>query len=276
MQSTTQRKLRELIYSVDNYNQKNSLKKIMENNDDNKLYIHTISLYNPPEPINIYTSLLCTFKIFGTNSNYDHINDCFTRQIYTVNVYRNNSSRSRHPTFNCSCKDFLQRSVQQNKVCKHICFVICKFGQIFDSDYFNSNTKIMTDDKVNIILDKARIFNNFDVNDNITELINTIGPIADKDLLDCFKSTSKSSISENYNIFKVDVATLPKSTIDEFICAICCDSETNVDILICPECSNYVHKECMEIWLNSNKNASKCCVYCRKDIWKQYKDYSKY
>ena len=62
-------------------------------------------------------------------------------------------------------------------------------------------------------------------------------------------------------------------------CPICCDilqsraSERQGDLLTseseiisCPECHNYVHKQCIKIWLEQ----SKTCVYCRSGHFKNY------
>ena len=50
------------------------------------------------------------------------------------------------------------------------------------------------------------------------------------------------------------------------ICGICCDTFNNTNVINCPECKNYVHKECIEIWLIRNKT----CVYCRSNIFSNY------
>lgn len=268
MDRSLRNKLKDLIKFVDNFSQKRSLEKLLENNDNNKLYIHSISLYEPPEPINNDIINLCTFKILGANY-YDLTNNKSSRQIYTINIYRNiNYSNSNYKsTFDCSCKDFCSRSSHDNKVCKHVCFIICKFGQIFDIDYFNSYNKIMNDDKLTTILNKAKLFNNFNINDDDINNFKYISKM-NMDVLDCFQINSNIN-KQIQNMFHVDNKTLTKEKMSNFICAICCDSEINIDILTCPDCHNYIHKQCMEIWLNK-RNSNKLCVYCRSDIWDNY------
>jgi hypothetical protein len=36
--------------------------------------------------------------------------------------------------------------------------------------------------------------------------------------------------------------------------------------ICCPQCKNYIHKKCMDIWLETNQN----CVYCRSEIFSEY------
>jgi len=36
--------------------------------------------------------------------------------------------------------------------------------------------------------------------------------------------------------------------------------------LSCPECNKFIHKECIDLWLDKKQN----CVYCRSDVWENY------
>lgn len=279
---TTQQinKLNILINSVKNNYQKKSLEKIMVTNNNNKLYIHTISINNPPLQINQCQSCICSFKILGSNNYYNHTTRSYERQIYTVNMYNihcNNYNIStsydhEHHSFDCSCKDFTTRSKFEKKVCKHICFIICKFGQIFDADYFNSENKILNTNELSSILDKARLLDNFNINDDTLENLSKISLLTESNnyLIDCFKLDSLLDVQIKKS-FIVDNKTIlqNKEKIDDFICAICCDSNINT-LLACPDCSKYIHKECMDIWLNKKSNKNKTCVYCRSNIWNKY------
>jgi hypothetical protein len=54
------------------------------------------------------------------------------------------------------------------------------------------------------------------------------------------------------------------------MCAICFDEMHKAakdTILSCPDCHNNIHFECMRVWLEKNIT----CVYCRSDVWRQYK-----
>ena len=58
-----------------------------------------------------------------------------------------------------------------------------------------------------------------------------------------------------------------KSLEETDVCPICyLDFPDIKNLLSCPTCKNYVHDDCMNIWLKH----AKTCVYCRSDIWKDY------
>lgn len=55
-------------------------------------------------------------------------------------------------------------------------------------------------------------------------------------------------------------------------CPICCDAFGNKETISCPNCFNFVHKECMSVWLEQSDK----CIYCRNQVWSSYiKDVSK-
>jgi hypothetical protein len=137
---------------------------------------------------------------------------------------------------------------------------------------FNSYDKIMNDDNINKIVEKAKLFDNFTINDNSSscKLLNIFNNIKEnKNLSECFHCFKNNNIINKNNAFTINSSIIPKNILDDFICAICCNSETN-DLLICPECLNLIHKECMEIWLNKDKK-KKSCIYCRSYEWVKYK-----
>ena len=52
-------------------------------------------------------------------------------------------------------------------------------------------------------------------------------------------------------------------------CPICFNDLTENDkpnLLSCPCCKNYLHTECIEVWLEKNKT----CVFCRSNCWEHY------
>ena len=58
--------------------------------------------------------------------------------VYTVTLIEN--------TLSCTCLDFLTHAKKYGVVCKHICFVVCRFGKIFDGKFFD--TKKLNDVQV--------------------------------------------------------------------------------------------------------------------------------
>ena len=151
------------------------------------------------------------------------------RETYTVNIDKHTHSLT------CNCKDFQFRSKRFDIVCKHIAFLICKVGYILDAGYFKS--KVLTDNQYNriiSILDNNTIWKN--------------------------KFLSVKNINKEFQI-KNDTFNSNEP------CPICYDvyGDTQLNIC-CPQCKNYIHKKCMDIWLETNQN----CVYCRSKIFSEY------
>lgn len=46
-------------------------------------------------------------------------------------------------------------------------------------------------------------------------------------------------------------------------CPICYDEYGDQAVLSCPDCGNYVHEDCIMVWLERKKT----CVYCRSESW---------
>jgi hypothetical protein len=150
------------------------------------------------------------------------------RETYIVNINHINHSLT------CNCKDFMFRSRKFGTVCKHITFLVCRVGCILDSNYFK--TKRLTDkqyERVINILDNNVIWKN--------------RFLSVKDL--------NKEFEINVNFDGTDT------------CPICCETYGDIkDNVACPQCKNYIHKKCMDIWLETHQN----CVYCRSYAWKNY------
>jgi len=150
------------------------------------------------------------------------------RETYTVSI--NDKTRS----MTCNCKDFLFRSRKYGTVCKHITFLVCKVAYILDSNYFK--TKVLNDKQYE-------------------RLIN----ILDNNVIWKNRFLSVKDINKEFEI---------QSDFDETeACPICYESFGDIkNNISCPQCKNYIHKKCMDIWLETNKN----CVYCRSYTWRNY------
>jgi hypothetical protein len=151
------------------------------------------------------------------------------RETYSVNIDEHTHSLT------CNCKDFQFRSKRLDIVCKHIAFLVCKVGYILDCNYFK--TKRLTDNqytRLMSILDNNTIWKN--------------------------KFLSVKNINKEFQI-KNDAFDSNEP------CPICYDAYGDTQLNICcPQCKNYIHKKCMDIWLETNQN----CVYCRSYSWKNY------
>jgi hypothetical protein len=187
---------------------------------------------------NIIFKLLC-----GYSGNIYLLDYCKDDGIVYILGAKNSKGRETYQvTINkkthelkCNCKDFQFRSQKLNIVCKHIVFLVCKVGYILDANYFK--TKLLNDNqyqRILNILDNNAIWNNESL---------------------CVKNINKE--------FKINTDDFNM----EDKCPICYESYGDITVNICcPKCKNYIHKKCMDIWLDSNKN----CVYCRSYIWENY------
>ena len=168
------------------------------------------------EKTNTYNSII--LKISGSTLN-----------IYTVTI--------EGLDIRCDCPDSHNKS--EILFCKHICFVICIVGKIYDNNIFVSR-KLNEEDKSYIIF---RIFNaakdtNF-LCDFLKEKYSNLK----------YKMIDEGNISANTRNIEDD-------------CTICYNHMKETDVYTCSECLNSVHKECLKIWLKENN----ICIFCRSYI----------
>jgi hypothetical protein len=153
------------------------------------------------------------------------------RELYSITFNQKLNGHS----LSCTCKDFQFRSKKLGIVCKHITFLVCKVGYILDHEYFK--TKLLTDNQYSrliSILDNNAIWKN--------------------------RHFSVKDVNKEFQINTTDFNS-------HDFCPICYDAFGDMNVNICcPQCKNYIHKKCMDIWLESHNN----CVYCRSYSWKNY------
>jgi len=176
-----------------------------------------------------------SFTILGTLRNN-------IREQYEVKLYKH--GKNEKGSFWCNCPDHKFNSKKKDIVCKHICFLVCKVAKILDVQYFKLPSKQLTQEQFDIVVSKA---------ENLHELL--------KD----------SSICKPPDVITPDSFTKRTRTLDnEDLCPICYDHLKDLakesNIVSCPVCTNYVHRECMNVWLSQKQT----CVYCRSDVWKKY------
>ena len=198
----------------------------------------------------------------------------------TANVYKIKISNN---FFSCNCPDGMRctpkvmnashsfpdgKTWVHNKkcVCKHVCFILYKVIKLIDKNNAENHPffsrLVLTNDELNIIhnkIEKINLMCNENVNLNYLEKYKNLDSVIDMSIFNSSNGEQK--------IFNEDD-----------ICAICFDMLSDVNtspnkkiqtahLAICPMCHNYIHKKCIQKWLNSGKNT---CVYCRSDIWRKY------
>ncbi len=219
----------ELKNRINNDKQKDILDRIMVGSENAKVYLSEYIANTDNKKKN----LLGTIKLLGT-FNYKKEK----REEYEIKVFNEEEEN----TFWCNCPDHKFNSSKNDTCCKHISFIICKVLKYLEPQFFED--KKLPEYELAILLSKLTSEENL---------------WKDKDLV-------KKIIKITIEIFKNYKKTIDE---DEY-CPVCydeLDNENKNDLLSCPNCNNYVHNECMDVWLE-NRNT---CVYCKSDIWKEYK-----
>ena len=140
----------------------------------------------------------------------------------------------------CNCPDFFAKKM----FCKHICFVICFIGRIYDENVFirkslnNFQKEIITLRILNNCFNEPDIINDFLIN----KYKNKILKLNDNVIL-------KRNIQDECPICYLEMNENIKD-------------DNKKDIFTCSKCNNCVHMNCMLIWIKNKKN----CVYCREEI----------
>jgi hypothetical protein len=148
------------------------------------------------------------------------------RETYSIKFDTN------HGTLACDCKDYLFRCSKRDLSCKHITYLLCKVLCIFDPIFFNTQR----------------------LNVNQIEYL--------KHCLYSIYLWKNKAVSIKY--INEEFKRNDKSFESNDKCPICYDPlEIQTDCLSCEECHNFVHTECMKIWLERSYN----CVYCRSSCW---------
>jgi hypothetical protein len=175
----------------------------------------------------------------NTDDNSEILMTGSTKNVYKINLKKNGA-------LNCDCPDSKSHAKKHNVVCKHICFIYLKICKSTDMNFF-VNKKLTSLDIGKLILRTSVI---------------TKTNTAQKYMDNYLKNT-------NVNLDKLDFnkASRVIEDLDELECPICFDNMAE-NLNFCPDCSNPIHKKCVEKWLISNNT----CVYCRSEIWKNYGD----
>lgn len=221
----------ELIARVNNEAQKQSLSKLLLRTDANQIYLSAYEANTLTRGRG--SEVEGTFTVLGTMRQG-------TRESYTVKWYRWTGV---HPSFWCNCPDHKFNSARKHMVCKHICFLVTKVGRILDPAFFAD---------FQFTAEQHRAFN--DTVGNVA-LFTSAAPIIATPM-----QPARPSLSDRRAQFLE--ARRPVGAEDA--CPICYDEMGVGACLNCPTCSNNVHRECMEVWLERHST----CVFCRSDVWR--------
>ncbi len=186
---------------------------------------------------------LLSFSKDDTSSNkYGKFNIAgSTKNVYTINWYKDNS-------FFCDCPDQKSYCQKLNCVCKHVCFIVCRIGKMYDHNFFKN--KKLSNTQADLLLQRLE---HFDIDPNAI----------DTDLACKFAKLLNDS-TETKKSFNNG-----RTIIDDDECPICYDNlKGGKELLACPTCKQWVHKKCINKWLETKDT----CVYCRSDVWKSLHD----
>jgi hypothetical protein len=173
--------------------------------------------------------ILGTVKVLGT---YNEKKLC--REEYEIKIYK----ESPKGTFWCNCADHKFNSTKKNSSCKHICFLVCKVLKLLKPAFFENKT--LSPEEIKKLIDKL-------TSDTLWK-DSTVAKEFEKITLDTYREFTK--------------------LIDD-CCPICFNDLSDNDkpqLLSCPTCHNYTHKECAEVWLEQKE----CCMICKSNIWINY------
>lgn len=186
-----------------------------------------------------------------------------TKNIYTVLL--------KDRKLMCDCPDNISGCRYYNVICKHSCFVLCKVLKCNESIFnpLKSNNNMIMNDFYfsNILKEFSKLKDRIQ-----TQTQTQTDSISKKELIDKYNKIQKED--SNYNpdepyksIFKYKGDLSEKDNSDT--CGICFNElKLNKLMAICPTCRNITHIDCIRKWINMGKDT---CVYCRSDIWKNYK-----
>lgn len=210
------------------HNQSQIFSKILNDSEYAKIYLSSYEDNVDKKKKDVIGSI----KVLGTFNFSKN-----QREEYEIKVYKDSNKGS----FWCNCPDHKFNSTKKGTVCKHITFIVCKVHKYLKLSFFDN--KKLPEEELTKLIEKLK-------SDSIWK---------DKGIAKKYKKITLELFKEQN-----------KEIDEEDVCPICYDNLEEADkthLLSCPQCSNYAHDECMEVWLENRDT----CVYCKDDIWKNYK-----
>lgn len=179
------------------------------------------------------------------------------RESYSIKWYKTTAVGK--PSFWCNCPDHKFNSTKKNMCCKHICFLVTRVGRILDPAFFESKRLTVEQHAAfaAIVRDAAVFADGSRERERIAARVASAA--RDAALAAEMAAMSRQEARAVFEVPRKPVAT-------EDMCPICYDVMEGCVNLNCPTCSNNVHRECMEVWLERNST----CVFCRSDVWRKW------
>lgn len=229
--------LNELIERLGNEHQCDCLRRLTYTNQNLQVYLSSYTA-TAPGARGSNRDTEGVFEMLGTVRNG-------TRESYKITWFKQGTNP--RGSFWCSCPDQKFNGRKKNLYCKHISFLVCRVGQIFSPEFFES--KQFTAEQ------HARF----------KERIESAFVFRDPSLI----ATEQSAIARAPLVAVVRPEFCCSKAVEEGdSCPVCYDDMTGeAQLLGCPTCKNNIHRQCMEVWLERNVT----CVYCRSDVWRNYR-----
>lgn len=238
----------ELSRVLQNSTQVAALRTLLSTHPDHQIYLAGYEAATPQSGSRAAADVEGTFTVLGSMRKG-------ARESYAIKWYK--QSAVGKPSFWCNCPDHKFNSTKKNMCCKHICFLVTRVGRILDPDFFEKGKRLTPEQHVAfaaIIRDAAVFADGSRERERIAERATAAAAAA---------ALAAMSRDELRAVFEVP----RKPVTAEDMCPICYDTMDCSTNLNCPTCSNNVHRECMEVWLERNST----CVFCRSDIWRRWK-----
>lgn len=259
------RQIQTLISQVTNPAQRASLAKTMATTEADRIYMDTFRMATEEGDPQRAAGM---FYVLGTINPTTR-----KRERYQVLM-------SHEGTFECSCMDFRTNCPRQQKVCKHICFVVCKLGKIYDAAFFNAAApKALGADARAALLQRGAVLA------SAAAAADATTGSDDVTLNECMIGTATANglagVSQTHRVVHVPAHITSQAVfadLDAFkgwetdaTCCICFD-EVRKDVgatVACPKCHNVMHRACMRIWIIESRHTT--CVFCRDPVWRSYR-----
>jgi hypothetical protein len=227
----------ELLPRIDNVHQRDTLQRLTYRSEARQIFLSAFTAGDERGDVE------GTFTVLGTRNRQGQ------RETYQVKWFKQSSAQTAsRGSFWCNCPDHKFNSTKKHIVCKHICFLICRVARFMDPVFFETHR--LTPEQQGLfqrIVRENTIFSS---------------PTTERPAFLIPPTDNSAAVEQRRATF----FECRKPITAEDSCPICCDGMEANACVSCPTCSNNIHRECMEVWLERKST----CVYCRSHVWSQW------